>query len=217
MKKNILLFMAFCVAGLSCTKEVIQPPQTIPSAGKTTFTEEVEDDSVLYKNGFNSDDQDWTIQGDAQGPSTTPNYNTAGGSPGGYISAVDDVSGDYWYFGASPQFLNNMKDKYNKTLKFKLKQSSTTSQTSKQDLIIISGNGMDIIYNAPYHPEVTWTKYKVPLKAPDWIKASTGTAPSRTEMKAVLKNITKLWIRREYRRGADIGGLDNVVIVEKLP
>lgn len=217
MKLNKLLLSVFLVSVFSCTKEVIQPPQNISSAKKPAFTEDTEDDSVLYKNGFNADDQGWTIQGDAQGASTTPDYNTTGGSPGGFISAVDDVTGDYWYFSAPSDFLNNMKDKYGKTLKFKLKQSSTTSQATKDDLMIISGNGMDIIFKVPYNPGITWTKYTVSLKSSDWVKLSTGTAPSRTEMKKVLQNITKLWIRGEYRTGADEGGLDNVTITEKLP
>ncbi|MDO8367328.1 MAG: hypothetical protein Q7T20_11050 [Saprospiraceae bacterium] len=49
---------------------------------------------------FSLNDEGWRVVGDAQGPSTIPNYDSMGGNPGGYCHAVDDVSGDYWYWSA---------------------------------------------------------------------------------------------------------------------
>ena len=141
-------------------------------------------------------------------------HEPTGGNPTGYISATDDVAGGVWYFSAPEKFLKNMKGKYGKILKFNLQQSSTSSQFDSPD-IIIEGNGLALHFDTETNPGITWTKYRVSLRINGWSKED-GTAPTAKEMKGVLNNLTRLWIRGEYRSGADTGGLDNVAIAEHI-
>ncbi|HEX5151343.1 MAG TPA: laminin B domain-containing protein [Parafilimonas sp.] len=213
MKKLLALYILSVIVLAACTKEVITPSNAV-SANDENADNAVLEDTVLYKHSFNKNTQGWKIQGDAQGSSVEPTYESTGGNPGGYIAATDDVTGGVWYFSAPANFLDNLKNKYGKVLKFNLKQSSTSSQFDADD-IILEGGGMILHYDTDNNPGITWTKYRVSLRSSNWLKED-DTAPTAKEMKAVLKNITRLWIRGEYRSGADIGGLDNVAIAEKI-
>ena len=201
-----LLFSIF-----SCKKESLQP-----QLNSGDEEQAITADSVIYKNSFTQNAQGWTITGDAQGGSVVPTYHSTGGNPGGFIGATDNVAGGVWYFNAAAKFLDHMKTAYGNTLRFDLEQSDIISQFDAKD-VIITGNGIEIFYNTASNPGTTWTKYRVPLKASEWIKTSTNVSPTRSEMKGILKNITQLWIRGEYISGPDTGGLDNPAIVVPLP
>jgi alkaline phosphatase D len=110
--------------------------------------------------------------------------------------------------------MDSLKNKYGKVLKFNLKQSGTNNQFDADD-VILEGGGLILHYDTENNPGTDWTKYRVPLNAGKWLKTD-NTAPTASEMKNVLKNITRLWIRGEYISGADEGGLDNVAIAEKI-
>jgi hypothetical protein len=89
--------------------------------------------------------------------------------PGGYISATDDVSGGVWYFSAPKKFMDRLKNKYGKVLKFSLKQSGTTNQFDADDLIL-EGGGLILHYDTENNPGINWTKYRVSLNASKWLK-----------------------------------------------
>ena len=198
---------------VACTKESLTPAN-VTSANNENVTAAVLEDTVLYKHSFNKNTQDWKIQGDAQGNSVEPTYESTGGNPGGYISATDDVSGGVWYFSAPKKFMDRLKNKYGKVLKFSLKQSGTTNQFDADDLIL-EGGGLILHYDTENNPGINWTKYRVSLNASKWLKED-DTVPTTAEMKNVLKNLSRLWIRGEYISGGEKGGLDNVAIAEKV-
>lgn len=162
---------------------------------------------------FDNDDEGWTVSGDAQDGSVTPDYHSTGGNPDGYISADDDVAGGTWYFDAPAKFLGNQAGAFGNTLSYDLRQSATSSPFNNEE-IILAGNGTTLIYNHA-HPGTDWTSFSVTLNdSAGWtIGTGGGAAATDSDIQNVLSDVTALRIRGEYRSGADTGSLDNVVLV----
>lgn len=158
---------------------------------------------------FDTDDEGWTISGDAT--SITPVFSATGGNPGGYIYSIDRVSGDSWYFIASPSFVDRAKSGYGKTLSFDLIQIISVDSQFDADDVILEGNGLKLTFDTSNNPALKWTSYSVKLDENAGWKKGTISA-TKAEIQGVLQNLTKLQIRGEYRDGADTEGLDNVVI-----
>ena len=160
---------------------------------------------------FDTDDEGWTITGDAQGSSVVATYHATGGNPGGYISATDNVQGGVWYFKAPEAFHGNFTAGYNTNLTFDLKQSSLNSQFDSVD-VYLRGGGLELTFDTPNNPGTEWTSYSLNLsETGGWLIG--GAAPTQTQMLQVLGNVTDLQIRGEFVTGADIGSLDNVTMV----
>ena len=160
---------------------------------------------------FDIDYEGWRIQGDAQGGTGMPNYHSSGGHPGGYLSAVDDVTGGTWYWQAPGKFLGDMSGAYEQNLKFDLKQSDLISQFDNYD-VILQGPSFNLVFNTPNNPDTTWTPYSIELKETSgWHRDDTlGPVPSHSEFMDVLSNLQNLLIRGEFINGADSGCIDNV-------
>ena len=164
--------------------------------------------SALAVSTFDNDGEGWTVVNDAY----PPIYHADGGNPGGYLSAKDKQHGSYWYWRAPEKFHGDFSMAYGKTLTFDLKQSSTTSQANRDD-IILTGGGVSLIFNTSYNPGTDWTPYSVMLdETAGWVNSSTGQAATQAEIQAVLAALTDLQIRGEYRVGSDTGSLDNVML-----
>lgn len=160
---------------------------------------------------FDEDAEGWTITGDAQSGSVEPTHNDAGGNPGGYLSARDDVTGGVWYWNASDRYLGDKSDFYGGTLSFDLNQSATDSQFDARDVVLV-GNGTAIHYRFDSNPGTNWTGYEVPMTESGWNVSESGDPVTEEQFEAVLANLEALWIRGEYRTGGDVGGLDTVVL-----
>jgi gliding motility-associated-like protein len=164
--------------------------------------------------GFNTNDEGWTVIGDA-GNTVRPIYNTTGGNPGGFISSKDEGTNGTWYFSAPRKFLGNKSWFYGRSLQFQLKQNLTDQQYNEDD-IIMSGNGVTMFFNTADNPKTTWTAYSIKLDvSADWrisIVFGLSRKATQAEIKTVLCNVSKIWIRGEFREGADEGGLDNAII-----
>lgn len=160
---------------------------------------------------FDTDDENWLITGDAQGGGISPTYNSSGGNPGGFISATDNVTGNVWYFQASDAFHGDFSGAYGTNLTFDLRQSGTHSQFNAVDLYL-RGGGLELTFDTASNPGTEWTSYSVPLtEASGW--QLDGAAPTQAQFNQVLADLTDLQIRGEYISGADVGDLDNVVLV----
>lgn len=160
---------------------------------------------------FDANDEGWLITGDAQGGGTTPTYNSSGGNPGGHISATDDVEGGVWYFQAPDKFHGNFSAAYGTNLTFDLRQSDTNNQFSSTD-IYLRGDGLELTFDTANNPGTDWTPYSVPLTESSGWQLS-GSAPSETQFRQVLADVTDLQIRGEYITGSDVGDLDNVAMI----
>jgi len=160
---------------------------------------------------FDSNDEGWTITGDAQGGSVLPTYHATGGNPGGYVSATDNVQGGVWYFKAGPQFHGDFSTGYGTDLTFDLRQSGTHSQFDSVD-VYVRGGGLELTYDTASNPGTVWTSYGIELTETAGWKLG-GVPPTQAEMLQVLADVTDMQIRGEFITGSDVGDLDNVVMV----
>jgi hypothetical protein len=155
-------------------------------------------------NGFDTDNEGWHVDKGGK-----ERYSPTGGNPGGYLEGID-TAGNAWYFVAPARFIREVQFGYGRTLRFDLKQSATDAQMTFDDLILTDGTTR-LTFDTPYNPKITWTHYAVKLdEVQGWKKGK--AAATRAEIQQVLKNLTELHIRGEFRAGPDIGGLDNVSI-----
>lgn len=160
---------------------------------------------------FTRDSEGWTIVGDAQDGNVEPEYHDAGGNPGGYVSADDDVTGGVWYWSAPAAYLGNQSAAYGQVLSFELRQSGLNAQFESDD-VVLEGGDITLVYTLPAHPELEWTAYRLSLsEGMGWkVGSRDGADATAAEIQAALGDVTRLWIRGEFIEGADTGSLDNV-------
>ncbi|MEO7310883.1 MAG: laminin B domain-containing protein [Chitinophagaceae bacterium] len=160
---------------------------------------------------FDTNNDGWRVTGDAT--SSTPQYFSTNGNPGGYVSSTDAATGGVWYWSAPAKFLGNQASAFGKMLQFDLKQSSLSNQFNAADIIII-GSGDTIVLDLAQNPLTTWTHYNVPLNTGlGWrMNALAGSLATDEAIQNILMNISSLRIRGEYVSGSDRGDLDNVVL-----
>lgn len=191
--EKVVFYRLACLVGLlvavlaGCSRVRIQP-QPQPNS-----------------NNFDTDLQGWRVSDLGIG-----RFSATGGHPGGYLAGEDRTTGD-WYYIASPAFLDEVRGGYGKTLRFDLKQSAIDSVYSVPDDVILTDGRTTLTFDNAYSPARTWTYYAVRLdELSGWKKGK--SAATQAEIRAVLQNLTALWIRGEFRGGPDQGGLDNVAV-----
>ena len=65
---------------------------------------ETGDGTVLVQSSFDNDDEGWEIMDGALGRSGAPTYLHSGGNPGGHLYAVDEGTGESWFWKAPDKF-----------------------------------------------------------------------------------------------------------------
>jgi len=173
---------------------------------------------VLAEETFEEGDTGWIVVGDAQGESDKPTYETEGGNPGAYMSAIDDAVGGVWFWSAPDSFLHQVtaawaeRGSLRAVLTFDLKQSDLSSPFEDKDVVLAAGQRR-LHYRHAEPPGLDWTSYRVPLRpAAGWTNAETGEPATAEEMQEVVSALDTLWIRGEFRTGDDVGGIDNIRI-----
>jgi RHS repeat-associated protein len=179
-----------------------------------------------YTEGFDGGFGDWSINADGRNLRYLPTQ----GNPGGAIGADDSVTGDVWYYIAPTTLVDVLRGYLDGRLSFQLRQSSIDSQFDERDIIIFGKDemGADLLvgYDFNYIPLTTWTSFSAPLSGDGWkIVRQTGGpgttvytvlgTPTRDQFRQVLETATKLYIRGEYRTGADTSFLDNIQFLGK--
>jgi Laminin B (Domain IV) len=172
----------------------------------------------LSSSSFDSGVDFWTVVSlPDTGPFTNvvggpyiPNYISTNGNPGGYISQ-SDPDGATWFWNAPVKLLGDQSAAYGGFLKFDLRQSATDSPFSSAD-VILTGQGITLVFAYTNHPGTDWTSYNIRLvESAGWKTENLdGAIPTQADFQAVLKSMTALRIRGEYRTGGDVGDLDNV-------
>jgi Laminin B (Domain IV) len=179
--------------------------------------------SAKAASGFDADAEGWTVSGDAQSSSVTPDYNGTGGNPGGLITAKDDTTGGVFYFVAPAKYLGDASSVFGKKLSFELKTTSVASPFKAYG-VLLSGGGVTLIAFLPHDPAPAgeWKPYSFAIDATGGWKVVSGPdvgpesdftgAPAATEseLQTVLSNLQLLRIRGEFNDGPDTGSLDNV-------
>ena len=159
---------------------------------------------------FDNDDDGWTLSPDAT--TIRPELSGAGGDPGGHICGTDGNMGNTWYFVAPDKFLHDASKAFSKRLTWSLRQDNTFQQLKGRD-VVLQGNGLQMIFNIKATPGTDWKEYAVRLDGSSgWKKDEAPDFPDAgdDEMKTLLRNVTTLKIRGEYKDGPDHGCLDNV-------
>lgn len=157
---------------------------------------------------FDTDREGWSFIADV----SEFRWVATDGNPGGYLEAVDAVTGQIWYFVAPEKFLGDKSAFYGGSLTFDLRQSALNAQIQTDDLRL-HGAGLILTFNTASNPGLDWTPYDVPLEAGfGWEVQSTGLAATEQQLRDVLGDLDGLFIRGEFRSGADTGGLDNVIM-----
>lgn len=163
---------------------------------------------------FNKDTENWTVVGDSQNAAITPTYVATGGNPDGYLSAKDDLAGSSWFWFAPSNYTGDQGKHYQDFLSFDLKLDNETLLVDSRDDVLIKSGDTTLAWNLTTEPKMSWTRYSVKLdETAGWL--SNGNPVTSDTIKNVLKNISSIQIRGEYRLGSDVGGLDNVVIGKK--
>lgn len=194
MRSVLLMVLLSLITGPGCGDDTVATPSE-PKA----------------KSGFDTNDDGWTIVGDAQSSSVKPDYLGTGGNPGGLICANDDVAGGVWYFKAPAKYLGDNGAYYGSQISFDIKTTEITDPFDDID-VLIEGGGLTLVYDTSPAPGETWTSYTVPLAAGSWkIDSLTGPVATPSQLKSALANVTEFRIRGEFNTGADTGCLDNVI------
>ena len=85
---------------------------------------------------------------------------------------------------------------------------------SKQDDVVLSGNGLTLTYQFDEGPSGSvWKSYDIALAAGvGWINRATGADATASELQSVLGDLSELKIRAEHLSGDDTFSLDTVYI-----
>lgn len=178
--------------------------------GKMLFEPQLQ---ATIQSTFDTDRDGWTVSGDAQNGTGIPDHRMTGGNPGGYISADDDGSGQAWFWQAPAKFMGNQSAAYNGTLTFDSKQDPNGGNQFDYHELVLSGNGITLLFNTLNHPGRDWTHFDVSLnESAGWLKQENNQPPTAVEMQKTLAAVENLAIRGEYSDWYDTGGLDNVAI-----
>jgi gliding motility-associated-like protein len=167
------------------------------------------------KSNFDADTEDWQANDDAQNDQVYWAQNF--GNPAPSIFAVDDNTGQPWYFLAPPCFLGSRAYMYGKSLKYDLFTNDMQPNVAyMNDVILFGANGLTLYHDHAYRPtESEWTSFEVAFIENQWHKNnSTGPLASQSELQSVLDNIQELHILGEFKTGPDRAWLDNVFFNE---
>jgi hypothetical protein len=132
---------------------------------------------------------------------------------GGFLTAEDEKAYDSWYWVAPAEFLGDKSAALNGTLRFSLKQKWVDSPFDQID-VVLWGTNIRLECDAGANPGTEWTHYECRLNdSYAWHNATSNAKATNDDIEAVLKNLTALWIRGEFRVGDDESSLDNVAFV----
>jgi hypothetical protein len=158
---------------------------------------------------FDSDSEGWWANGDVHGMA----WSSTVGNPPGSFHAVDDATGDIWYFIAPSKFLGNKSSYYGQTLSYDINISARDGSDWGSPDILLTGNGLTLAWYDAFPVPGQWSSYTVSLtETGGWLNLANSLPATQSEMLSVLSDIGSLWIRGEYLTGGDNAYLDNVIM-----
>ena len=180
---------------------------------------------------FISGAESWLAWGDSE--TAEPTFHASGGNPDGYLSVIDGVTGNVWYWLAPSDYLGDKSHFFGEYLRYDLKQSDTYNQFATGDIWMESTDGTRLVYFDQDNfdnsePGTSWTSYLIRLDDtagwkislpgarfandtdPFLTEWSQATLATNADIRAVLTSLAGLYIRGEFIVGGDTGSLDNV-------
>ncbi|MBL7857705.1 MAG: VCBS repeat-containing protein, partial [Cyclobacteriaceae bacterium] len=173
---------------------------------------------------FDTDADGWTFFISTGLP---PNHSTIGGNPAGFVSNTYTAFVYNYYIGATQvwkapaKFLGNQVARsMDMNLRFDLQQSQTGASSDVNGDVIIRSVSSSIVYSLPTKPAVApaWSSYSLTLdETQGWRMSNVdGALATRSQIIAILTNITSIEIRGTYATNATYtSGLDNVILEQK--
>jgi len=174
--------------------------------------------AVAQTSTFDSDAEGWSYFSDARDFA----WSATLGNPPGAIVAVDVAAGDIWFFSASPAYLGDRSAAYGGVLSWEILgiTGNQTTAASGADVILAGGGQMIGVETTLQPVRGAWRSMEITLDtATSWRFVTSpadgtlsGTPVGEAVIRAVLADLTGLYIRGEYTHGADSAALDNVVL-----
>jgi hypothetical protein len=163
-------------------------------------------DTFDFANGI----EGWIVTG--AGRQSEIRHSDAAGSDGkpGFLVFKDATGGYSWVDMPTP-FKGDQSGKYGGTVSYDLTLlSQNGTMTSGQPTLRLTGaNGKTIAYSDPTEPTTgSWTSYSADMSQGGW-KIGNRTA-TRSEIEAVLADVSHSELRVEYINGGEEIGLDNM-------
>jgi Laminin B (Domain IV) len=132
----------------------------------------------------------------------TASWQSTGGNPGGFLQGTENFpAGGTGYFIAPSKFLGNLSAYAGGTLTYDLKVQGS-AYFSDVDVIISSGAN-----------SVSWTS-NINSVGDAWVtfQVQLNQANFGSNLASILPNVTEFQIRGEFINGAELEGLDNVLL-----
>lgn len=161
----------------------------------------------LIAHHFDTSAEGWRIAADTV--DVAPTHHREGGALAGYISGIDEAAGETWYFVAPPSVLAQLAAAEGGGLHFFLKQSEATAGYEDDD-VVIQGPAGRLSFRFAAAPGTDWREFAVPLTASAGWRWNWNADATDAQMRSVLRQPTRLYIRGEFVTGPDEGGLDAV-------
>jgi alkaline phosphatase D len=151
---------------------------------------------------FDTSAEGWSAL-DQTGHDYTASWQSTGGNPGGFLQGTEtNPAGGTGYFIAPSKFLGNLNAYAGGTLTYDLKVIQGSAYFNDVDVIISSGAS-----------SVSWTSNINPV-GDGWVtfQAQLNQANFGSNLVSILPNVTEFQIRGEFINGAEVEGLDNVLL-----
>jgi hypothetical protein len=138
------------------------------------------------------------------------------GNPAGSLHGRDLVRSTVWYFVAPAKFRGDQSDKYGSSLQYDIWLSVFDEPRDDIDRVgdvVIRGNGQQLKWLGADYPAQTWTTQSVKLDVTAlWRRSDNNALATEAEIRSVLANLDRLFIRGEFHSGPDHAFLDNVAL-----
>ncbi|MDG3008154.1 laminin B domain-containing protein [Paludisphaera mucosa] len=135
-------------------------------------------------------------------------YRSTGGVSGGYIEAEDD-DGSWWFFSAPEKFLGDLSGFFGGSISLAL--SAIADDGIDYPVAVLVGDGVALYAVGP-PPGLAWTSYTIALDPSAWRIDGylDDVHPTTDQFRAVLANVTAMYIDGDWLTGPDRTGLDDV-------
>ena len=156
---------------------------------------------------FDTDSEGWTAMGDVHGET----WLGTNGNPPGCFKAIDDATGDTWFFVAPPKFLGDQSNAYGHEIGYDLWISARDANILSYPWISLVGDGIELGWVGAYPDAGQWTHFETVLTPTGgWM---VGSSPAtEAQIWQVLSNLTAMRFCGEYLTGADYAYIDNIVL-----
>ena len=184
---------------------------------------------IVVQSTFDASVEGWTVRGFTSALTCSPlsggtaltnlSWQSAGGVPGGFLRHPEAGNTGDSYFRAPSAFRGDLSTAYAGLLTIDRRFTSVDADgfEAKNDIQLLGG-GFALFADVPVPSRELWGRFSVPLLPGHWnVGSCDGPPATEAQLRAVLGNVTDLFIRAEYVAGNETHDLDNVTITAGAP